>query len=905
MVKTACQNRHNRFRLLRVESLEERQMLSVSPVEFQEICNIYRDDFCIADTVNIIEIDAGNLTASALQSAIETAKNTASDDLIVLRTTNSERSIQFDKTADELVIDICNNSGTVTVVAYGEYSLIINAKSFSRIFTVRNGNIQMGNLILTGGKALTDINGTLSTVGVGGAIANAGSLTLSHVVINENSVDCGIFDDRNMGFNSKGGGIYNAGQLLVINSTISNNRACSGQLNYWEVPAYGAGGGVYNETNATLELRNTTITGNIAEFGTKVIQPTSTDENEQPIPVTIELLGNGGGIYNFGATIISKNSVISDNQAWFGGGIASIYNTISGCITLTDSDVINNSAYEDGGGIYSGRRCSVDIQRSFIQGNTAGKNGGGINNLGSLSIIGSVLSGNNAGTNGGGIYSYGTYSSAIAEYRVNLVNSTITGNSAGITKNGLGGGLDFKDVSMGNTFTRLYIVNSILINNRVILSSDISTDMNLHKEGYCSGEHSLTTFMNWSNSDGNNYIYDQNISLFLRDYDFTSAAEGDYRIYYCADSQAIDKGSNTEVAKYYTTDDSIDLAGNERIQNNQIDLGAYEYLPVLFDRAFPTGLQVQEGCSFYLSVNGTDRDGNEIVSYHIDLNQDGISDWSGDHFWISSRSLLKDSYGRFYLLLAVENCLGQTSDFTFVPVTMTFIPSPVVEKTSYRNGQILRLDISTYFYGNRSGGQWTIDWGDGTEQTINDLSNRLIINHYYTSSVTATYNIILLMIDDKGNDNNGSYFICSNTVVPDLSVNELVDSNRLILSSAVLSAKVSLAVPDLDTANSLEQKNKVVFPTNWDVDKESSMKLENMLLQWKKNVIFDQEPVIESDIQLEPTSIQIQYSLLISVLKDDYINKYMDLAVHRLNTLLEDDLCHWIFEGLTFSSGSF
>jgi len=87
-------------------------------------------------------------------------------------------------------------------------------------------------------------------------------------------------------------------------------------------------------------------------------------------------------------------------------------------VTLANSAVLSNSAVYDAGGMYFG-------------------SGGGIYNLGTLTVLTSTLSGNTSGSNagwgdgsGGAIYSSGA---------LTVINSTLSGNSA---YNGSGGGLE-------------------------------------------------------------------------------------------------------------------------------------------------------------------------------------------------------------------------------------------------------------------------------------------------------------------------------------------------------------------------------------------------------------------------------------------------------------------------------
>ena len=108
-----------------------------------------------------------------------------------------------------------------------------------------------------------------------------------------------------------------------------------------------------------------------------------------------------------------------------------------------------------GGGILDGGG-RVDITNSTISGNSAGNgSGGGIYTLGAMTIINSTISGNSAGSGtGGGITSGGS---------LHLTNSTVSGNSAGD-----GGG--FHSINASQVILR----NTIIAKNTAATGPDAS-----------------------------------------------------------------------------------------------------------------------------------------------------------------------------------------------------------------------------------------------------------------------------------------------------------------------------------------------------------------------------------------------------------------------------------------------
>ena len=144
---------HNGTRSLRMESLEERQLLSVTPTEYAEIRSTYAE-FGLAenmDEINLIEIT--KLSTANLKAAIETASQTESDDLIVIRTTESASSIIFTREANEIKISLDSSAkGTLSIVGYGDAPLSINANNKCRAITVESGTVNFGNILLKNGS---------------------------------------------------------------------------------------------------------------------------------------------------------------------------------------------------------------------------------------------------------------------------------------------------------------------------------------------------------------------------------------------------------------------------------------------------------------------------------------------------------------------------------------------------------------------------------------------------------------------------------------------------------------------------------------------------------------------------------------------------------------------------------
>ncbi len=315
----------------------------------------------------------------------------------------------------------------VTINGPGATNLTINAAGASRIFNITDevGDVTFKGLTLTGGNV---------AAGFGGGAINSfdfGTLTVADSVITGNAA----------GF---GGGIYSYGDLVLTNTTVGGVGALGNT-------AVAGGGGIFvYDSNASVTLKNSTVSGNTAGVGFSgggiFAYGTVSLENSTvggPAGAGNKAGSYGGGIYSTSAVDL-LNSTVAGNEATSadGGGIYA-----SGNVTLKFSTVSGNTAGDDGGGIFSSQ--SVNLQNSTVgaspagPGNTAADDGGGIYSR-NVTVLSSTISGNQAtGTNGNTGYGGGIY----ASNKVVLQNSTVSGNQA---EDG-GGGVYASNVSLQNS----------------------------------------------------------------------------------------------------------------------------------------------------------------------------------------------------------------------------------------------------------------------------------------------------------------------------------------------------------------------------------------------------------------------------------------------------------------------
>lgn len=247
----------------------------------------------------------------SLREAIEQANANIGADTISFDASLAGQTIVL---TDEIVI-----SDDLTITGLGADQLTLDGNGDSRIFNINDGdwdtriNVAINGLTLTNGYADN-----------GGAIRNSENLSVADSTIYDNKASrygggvYNIYFDRlsivasvntTTDSGSHPGNNFNPG-LLITNSTFSGNTARSG-------------GGIYN-LDGQMTLKGTSLSNNSAS-------------------------SSGGGIYNRGILELEENT-LSANTASYGGGI----HHFSGKITMTNSTISGNTASLYGGGIYSG-----------------------------------------------------------------------------------------------------------------------------------------------------------------------------------------------------------------------------------------------------------------------------------------------------------------------------------------------------------------------------------------------------------------------------------------------------------------------------------------------------------------------------------------------------------------------
>ncbi|MER5687523.1 hypothetical protein [Streptomyces sp. NPDC002205] len=237
-----------------------------------------------------------------------------------------------------------------------------------------NGELTLKRLTLRKGS-IDGIGGAVLVLGGADLAVNSSQLTDNHATI-----DGGAIDGQ-------------AGSTITVTSSVLEKNT-----------AGSSGGGIAKFGGVTLTRSE--VSKNTAGFGggVAVADGSATFSHSRVNGNTAT--GAGGGVELIGATGAFESTHVSGNKATgagaVGGGIFDAGNSI---ITLRSSWVRGNSATDQGGGILSKRE--LNVRRSTVQDNSAGSQGGGVWSGGTTRLDGTELNGNRTtavGSLGGGLF---------------------------------------------------------------------------------------------------------------------------------------------------------------------------------------------------------------------------------------------------------------------------------------------------------------------------------------------------------------------------------------------------------------------------------------------------------------------------------------------------------------------
>ncbi len=276
-----------------------------------------------------------------------------------------------------------------------------------------------------------------------GAIATSAITTVNNSSFSENVTETG-----------QGGAIQSwVAALTIRNSTFTENRAGI-------IGNSGVGGAIYKQQSEILMTHSVLVNNRAANDGgalmlwqTSSVVEDSEIRNNRASDFLNGGTGRGGGIYlGDDASVLTRRTMIEDNQAFQGGGAyASALNQGPGSTVVVGQNLrfwqnsrIRGNGASSGGGVYvagiglfnSGRIGRLSLLDSSIENNAALSHGGGIFSQGELLIGESQVRFNQAAQNGGGVYLaptfVGTASVTDTETGLNTFDrATIESNFAG------------------------------------------------------------------------------------------------------------------------------------------------------------------------------------------------------------------------------------------------------------------------------------------------------------------------------------------------------------------------------------------------------------------------------------------------------------------------------------------
>lgn len=282
----------------------------------------------------------------------------------------------------------------------------------------------------------------------GAGIINFGTLTLTNCSVTGNSTT------------QHGGGIDNHGPLTLRRSAVQHNSApgfsAAGIDNHRMTVILtnssvsdNSGVGIFNG-GGRLEVTNSSITNNLRR---------GIDQDWGRATLNhVRIEGNkSGGISNHQGGVFLTNSTVALNSSSQGGGIS---NSAGGFVSVVKSTISNNSASDLGGGIRNtsgdpfGRlSASVELINSTVSGNSA-RIGGGIENSNDLggaevTIINSTIARNSARTDGGGVRNEDSEEDSDQSNSVFLINSIVARNTAPLAPDVADGAGRFNLIGIG------------------------------------------------------------------------------------------------------------------------------------------------------------------------------------------------------------------------------------------------------------------------------------------------------------------------------------------------------------------------------------------------------------------------------------------------------------------------
>lgn len=326
-----------------------------------------------------------------------------------------------------------------------------------------------GSVVIGAGTIISN-NFASGTQGSGGGILMATGTTLSidgsagAVMITGNSASRagGGLEDWSLDTNTN----------TLTNVVFMNNTAGLDAGAFTADGGPGNGGAIHVTGPGNNTITDGSASGNLAAAeggafwngsGTMLVTGTSFDSN---IASGVDATNGGGALFNIGGTLTVSGASITNNvvdgTSGSGGGIL---NVNGGILSVTDTDILGNSASRAGGGIED--NSTVDLGDGALVGsvtlfgvqlnnNIAGSapgNGGGLHLTGGAdsNITSSVINGNTASNEGGGVWNgSGVMTISLTTIDGNTANGAAATNGGGGIFNNASGTINLNTSTVSN-----------------------------------------------------------------------------------------------------------------------------------------------------------------------------------------------------------------------------------------------------------------------------------------------------------------------------------------------------------------------------------------------------------------------------------------------------------------------
>jgi hypothetical protein len=482
---------------------------------------------------------------------------------------------------------------SITLQGAGEGATIIQAhpqpgQATSRVITI-DGEVEVSIAGMT-------IRHGVAVLGAGLRVGNA-TLTLTGVLIADNEAS------------GRGGGMENlAGTVTLADVTFSDNVALL------------IGGGLWNGLKGSATLENVVFSGNEAGSAGGMSHGNGTATLVDVLFANNHAQENGGGMSNFGDSILSGvefannesgdcgggyyafdssstfvEVTFSENSALTGGGLC---NDGTGSPELTHVSFFGNTAVGNGGGMLNGGGAPVLTDVAFID-NAAGTNGGGMDNQSSSPVLANVTFIRNlADQHGGGMNNVN--SSAVLTNGVFVDNwagetggavRNAVASSLAITNAAFSGNVALVDGGAIRNLNSSPVLSNAIVWNNEANGSTTSASASIFNDGTAAPALSYSLIANSGGSgswdpdigvDGGNNIDADPMFVVTPDPGAVPSIDADLRL--TEGSPAIDAGDPGTDPLIFPADgdgEPIDRDGNPRYFNTVIDMGPFEWQPLV------------------------------------------------------------------------------------------------------------------------------------------------------------------------------------------------------------------------------------------------------------------------------------------------------------------------------------